>query len=87
MGILKTILDAARSRSSQRTEAPPLVHREPIHGSRRASGTLLYRAKLVTRQAEPFMPRGRYTGAMLREIRATGQARECARRLKQTAVL
>lgn len=30
-------------------------------------------------------PRSRYTGALLREIRATGQARECARRLKRRA--
>lgn len=29
--------------------------------------------------------RNRYTGAMLREIRAIGQARECARRLRQAA--
>lgn len=31
-------------------------------------------------------PRSRYTGAQLREIRATGQARECARRLKRRTV-
>lgn len=29
------------------------------------------------------LPRSRYTGALLRQIRATGQARECARRRRQ----
>ena len=44
-------------------------------------------ASRAPRSYERDMGRNRYTGAMLRQIRASGQGRECARRLQRLSAV